>query len=211
MGPKVLESLDAGKLSPAIQQWPSGTYTTKQSATNSAGSEAQVWSESESYLDHGLLARLPRRPREDIVARHADDALDADVVALDGDAVHDEVADADAAAEATAHVGAEPLAKDGEAGEHGGALGGEGAEEVGHDEVRADEHFEDAEGDAEAMAGGHCGGCGWAMGYKVTVDIIINVYSVCVAEKESWFPLACVLNMRCRNRGCSLAGVIARA
>lgn len=113
-------------------------------------------------LNHLILARLSRRAQRDIVARHADDALDAVLAGKDGDLVEDEVADFDAAAEAVAHVGGDPVAVDGEGGQHGGALGGGDLEQVGEGEVGEAGDFEGGDCEAEGVADevGDHDGCG---------------------------------------------------
>lgn len=81
----------------------------------------------------------------------------------DGDLVEDEVADFDAAAEAGGHVGGDPVAVDGEGGQHGGALGGGDLEEVGEGEVGEAGDFEGGDGEAEGVAdevGDHGGEAG---------------------------------------------------
>lgn len=103
-------------------------------------------------LNHLVLARLPRRPQRDIVTRHANDALDAVLAGEDGDLVEDEVAYFDAAAEAVAHVGGDPVAVDGEGGQHGGALGGGDLEAVGEGEVGEAGDFEGGDCEAEGVA-----------------------------------------------------------
>lgn len=103
-------------------------------------------------LNHLLLAPLARRAQRDVVARQANDALDAVLGGKDGDLVEDEVADLDAAAEAGGHVGGDPVAVDGEGGQHGGALGGGDLDEVGEGEVGEAGDFEGGDGEAEGVA-----------------------------------------------------------
>ncbi|KND86715.1 hypothetical protein TOPH_08657 [Tolypocladium ophioglossoides CBS 100239] len=93
----------------------------------------------------------PRGPGHK-VAGHADDALDAVLAREEGDAVEDEVADADAAAPAGGHVGGDPVAIDGEGGQHGGPLGSGDLDEVGEGEVGEAGDLERREGEAEGVA-----------------------------------------------------------
>lgn len=73
----------------------------------------------------------------------------------DGDLVEDEVADAQAAALAAArrHVGGDPVAVDGESGQHGGPAGGGELDEVREGEVGEAGGLEGGEGEAEGVAG----------------------------------------------------------
>lgn len=105
-----------------------------------------------AYLNHLLLARLAGGAEGDVVAGHADDALDAVLGGEDGDLVEDEVADLDAAAEAVGHVCGDPVAVDGEGGQHGGALGGGDLEGVGEGEVGEAGYFEGGDCEAEGVA-----------------------------------------------------------
>lgn len=61
-----------------------------------------------------------RRVQQDVIPRHTHDALYALLAGLDGDGVHDAIADADAAAAAVGSVCYEPLVPRLEGGEHGG-------------------------------------------------------------------------------------------
>lgn len=120
-----------------------------------------------------LLARLSRRSQRDVVARQADDALDAVLAAKDGDLVEDEVADLDAAAEAVRHVGGDPVAVDGEGGQHRRALGGGDLEQVGEGEVGEAGDFEGGDCEAEGVAeevGDH--GCVGVVG-DVVDDVVM--------------------------------------
>lgn len=106
----------------------------------------------DSYLNHLLLASLAGSAQRDVVARHADDALDAVLAGEDGDLVEHEVADFDTAAEAGGHVGGNPVAVDGEGGQHGRPLGGGDLEEVREGEVGEAGDFEGGDGEADGVA-----------------------------------------------------------
>ena len=105
-----------------------------------------------TYLNHLILTPLTRRPHADVVARHADEPLDA-VAIVEGDPIEDEVADAEgpAAVAGVGHVGGDPVPVDGEGGHHGGPQGGGELEAVGLDEVHGAEEFYGGEGDAEGV------------------------------------------------------------
>lgn len=105
------------------------------------------------YLDHGVVAGLAGSSHGDVVAGHADDALDAIGTVGDGDAVEDEVADAQTAAAVASvgHVVGNPDAVDGKGGQHGGTRGGRDLEDVRDEEVRAAEELEDREGEADRV------------------------------------------------------------
>lgn len=72
-----------------------------------------------TYLYH-IPIPYTRRVQQDVIPRHTHDALYALLAGLDGDGVHDAIADADAAAAAVGSVCYEPLVPRLEGGEHGG-------------------------------------------------------------------------------------------
>lgn len=110
-----------------------------------------------------VLASRPRRAVADVVAGQADEALDAHAVRGVGEAVADDVADAEGAAAVAGvgHVDGDPVARDGEAGQHGGAARGRELEDVGLQEVHGAEELDGGEGEADGHAeevGGDHGG-----------------------------------------------------
>ena len=106
-----------------------------------------------TYLDHVVLSPLTGGPGGDVVAREADEALDAEAVRVVGDAVADEVADAEGAAAVAGvgGVGGDEVAVDVEGGQHGGAARGGELEDVGVDEVHGAEELEGGDGEAEGL------------------------------------------------------------
>lgn len=93
-----------------------------------------------THLYHGL-ALAAGGVDHDVVAGHADDALDAVAVREDGDLVDDEVADADAAAVAVQLRDQDQLVHDLERRQHRGPHGRADAEAVFPHEVRHREHL----------------------------------------------------------------------
>ena len=101
-----------------------------------------------------VLASRPRRAVADVVTGQADEALDAHAVRGVGEAVADDVADAEGAAAVAGvgHVDGDPVARDGEAGQHGGATRGRELEDVGLQEVHGAEELDGGEGEADGHA-----------------------------------------------------------
>ena len=97
-------------------------------------------------LSHLILAFDTWGANRDIIARHADDALDALLVSEDGDIVEDQVANFYAASPSIRHVGSDPVAVDGEGGKHGRAMGGRDLEALGEGEMDGACDFECGDG-----------------------------------------------------------------
>lgn len=123
-------------------------------------------SENSTHLYHTSLSVLLWRARAHEIPRHPDHPLNANAVPVDGDLVHDQVPDADipAAVPGGGHVAEDPIAVEGEGGQHGGALAGGDLEERGVDEMDGREGLNgEGEGAERGEGDGHDGGVGESM------------------------------------------------
>lgn len=105
-----------------------------------------------TYLNHLIFALGVWGANRDIIARHADDALDSLLVGEDGDIVENQVANFYTTSPPIGHVGSDPVAVDGEGGKHGRAMGGRDLEAMGEGEMDGASDFEGGDGKTEGMA-----------------------------------------------------------
>lgn len=105
-----------------------------------------------AYLNHLIFTLNARGADRDIIARHANDALDTLLMGEDGDIVENQVADFYATTSAVRHVCSDPVAVDCEGGKHGRAMGGRDLQAMGEGEVDGAGDFEGGDGEAEWMA-----------------------------------------------------------
>jgi hypothetical protein len=103
-------------------------------------------------LDHVIDPDLAGRSYADIVARHANNALDTMSILEDGNMEEDDVADGDAAAKAVGHIGEQPVAGDGEGGHHGGPYCGRELQDMRPKEVDSTGDLQCAYGEAQGVA-----------------------------------------------------------